>query len=46
MHLLNGPYSQVAVPTALDMLLTGKNIRPDKAKKMGLVDQTIEPLGN
>jgi enoyl-CoA hydratase/long-chain 3-hydroxyacyl-CoA dehydrogenase len=35
----------VALPTALDMLLTGKNIRPDKAKKMGLVDQTIEPLG-
>lgn len=35
----------VSVPNALDMMLTGKNIRPDKAKKMGLVDQTIEPLG-
>ncbi|ELU04463.1 hypothetical protein CAPTEDRAFT_162556 [Capitella teleta] len=35
----------VAVPTALDMLLTGKNIRPDKAKKMGLVDMTVDPLG-
>jgi len=35
----------VSLPNALDMMLTGKNIRPDKAKKMGLVNQTIEPLG-
>ncbi|KAK7504057.1 hypothetical protein BaRGS_00004789 [Batillaria attramentaria] len=33
------------VPTALDMMLTGKTIKPDKAKKMGLVDQTVQPLG-
>lgn len=33
------------VPTALDMMLTGRNIRADRAKKMGLVDQTVEPLG-
>ena len=35
----------IAVPTALDMMLTGKNIKPVKAKKMGLVDATVEPLG-
>ena len=28
----------VGYATALDMILTGKNVRPDKAKKMGLVD--------
>ena len=33
------------VPAALDMCLTGKNIRADKAKKMGLVDSTVDPLG-
>jgi enoyl-CoA hydratase/long-chain 3-hydroxyacyl-CoA dehydrogenase len=27
------------------MMLTGKNIRADKAKKMGLIHQIIEPLG-
>lgn len=27
------------------MMLTGKTIKPSKAKKMGLVDMTIEPLG-
>ena len=27
------------------MCLTGKNIRADKAKKMGLVDSTVDPLG-
>ena len=37
-HLIN-------VPDALQMMLMGKNIRPVKAKKMGLVDQVIEPLG-
>lgn len=35
----------VSLTNACDMMLTGRMIRPDKAKKMGLVDQTIEPLG-
>ncbi|XP_071117488.1 trifunctional enzyme subunit alpha, mitochondrial-like [Haliotis cracherodii] len=35
----------ISVPNALDMMLTGKTIRPDKAKKMGLVDSVIDPLG-
>ncbi|XP_050999023.1 trifunctional enzyme subunit alpha, mitochondrial [Acomys russatus] len=35
----------LGVPAAFDMMLTGKNIRADKAKKMGLVDQLVEPLG-
>jgi enoyl-CoA hydratase/long-chain 3-hydroxyacyl-CoA dehydrogenase len=33
----------VGYPTALDMILTGKNIKPDKAKKMGLVDLVVDP---
>ncbi|XP_017461500.1 PREDICTED: trifunctional enzyme subunit alpha, mitochondrial-like, partial [Rhagoletis zephyria] len=37
-HLIN-------VPDALQMMLMGKNIRPAKAKKMGLVDAIVEPLG-
>ncbi|KAK7940427.1 hypothetical protein WMY93_003753 [Mugilogobius chulae] len=35
----------VGLPSAFDMMLTGRNIRADKAKKMGLVDQLIDPLG-
>lgn len=35
----------VGLPDALDMMLTGKNIRADKAKKMGLVDHLVDPLG-
>ncbi|XP_064483584.1 trifunctional enzyme subunit alpha, mitochondrial-like isoform X2 [Ornithodoros turicata] len=35
----------VQLPTALDMMLTGRSIRADRAKKMGLVDQVVEPLG-
>lgn len=35
----------VALPTALDMMLTGKNIKPKKAKSIGLVDRIVEPLG-
>ncbi|KAI2522663.1 hydroxyacyl-CoA dehydrogenase trifunctional multienzyme complex subunit alpha [Homo sapiens] len=35
----------VGVPAALDMMLTGRSIRADRAKKMGLVDQLVEPLG-
>lgn len=27
------------------MLLSGKNITADEAKKMGLVDQLVDPLG-
>jgi enoyl-CoA hydratase/long-chain 3-hydroxyacyl-CoA dehydrogenase len=33
----------VGVTTALDMILTGKNVKPDKAKKMGLVDLVVDP---
>ncbi|KAL3912671.1 MAG: hypothetical protein SGPRY_008258 [Prymnesium sp.] len=33
----------VGAATALDMLLTGKTIKPDKAKKMGLVDFVVDP---
>lgn len=29
----------VSVPNALDMMLTGKKVKADKAKKMGLVNQ-------
>ncbi|NWI54129.1 ECHA enzyme, partial [Calyptomena viridis] len=36
---------QVGLPAAFDMMLTGRNIRADRAKKMGLVDQLVEPLG-
>ena len=36
---------QVSVANAFDMMLTGKNIKPDKAKKMGLVDAVVDPVG-
>uniref|UniRef100_A0A6Q2Z3C0 enoyl-CoA hydratase n=1 Tax=Esox lucius TaxID=8010 RepID=A0A6Q2Z3C0_ESOLU len=36
---------EVGIPGAFDMMLTGKNIRADKAKKMGLVHQLVDPLG-
>ncbi|XP_060790125.1 hydroxyacyl-CoA dehydrogenase trifunctional multienzyme complex subunit alpha b [Neoarius graeffei] len=35
----------VGLPSAFDMMLTGRNIRADKAKKMGLVHQLVDPLG-
>ncbi|CAB3383376.1 Hypothetical predicted protein [Cloeon dipterum] len=35
----------ISLPKAMDMALTGRNIRADAAKKLGLVDRTIEPLG-
>ncbi|KAK2511989.1 Hadha [Columba guinea] len=35
----------VGIPSAFDMMLTGRNIRADRAKKMGLVDQLVDPLG-
>ena len=34
----------VGAQAALDMILTGKNIRPKKAKKMGLVDEVVSPM--
>uniref|UniRef100_A0A4W6C012 Trifunctional enzyme subunit alpha, mitochondrial n=1 Tax=Lates calcarifer TaxID=8187 RepID=A0A4W6C012_LATCA len=34
----------VGLPNAFDMMLTGRNIRADKAKKMGLVHQLVDPL--
>jgi enoyl-CoA hydratase/long-chain 3-hydroxyacyl-CoA dehydrogenase len=33
----------VGAANALDMMLTGKNIKPVKAKKMGLVDAVVDP---
>nr|CAI5826675.1 unnamed protein product [Callosobruchus analis] len=35
----------VSIPTALDHMLTGKNMRADKAKKLGVVDLLVDPLG-
>nr|ATA58412.1 mitochondrial ECHA [Eulimnogammarus verrucosus] len=35
----------VGLPTALDMALTGKTLKADKAKKLGLVDQLVDPIG-
>ncbi len=35
----------VGVTGALDMALTGKNIKAKKAKSMGLVDVLVEPIG-
>uniref|UniRef100_A0A3Q1GBM2 Trifunctional enzyme subunit alpha, mitochondrial n=1 Tax=Acanthochromis polyacanthus TaxID=80966 RepID=A0A3Q1GBM2_9TELE len=35
----------VGLPSAFDMMLTGRNIRADQAKKMGLVDHLVDPLG-
>lgn len=33
----------VGMQAALDMMLTGKNIKPDKAKRMGLVNVVVDP---
>lgn len=33
------------IPTTLDLALTGKTIKADRAKKLGLVDLLVEPLG-
>jgi enoyl-CoA hydratase/long-chain 3-hydroxyacyl-CoA dehydrogenase len=35
----------IAVPSALDMALTGRTLPADRAKKLGLVDVLIQPLG-
>lgn len=32
----------IGYPNALDMILTGKNIKPEKAKKMGLIDLIVD----
>ena len=32
----------IGLPAALDIILTGKNVRPDKAKKLGLVDLVVD----
>lgn len=34
-----------SIPTALDLALTGKTIKADRAKKLGLVDLLVAPLG-
>jgi 3-hydroxyacyl-CoA dehydrogenase / enoyl-CoA hydratase / 3-hydroxybutyryl-CoA epimerase len=33
----------VGVTTAMDLMLTGRNYRPDKALKVGLVDEVVPP---
>src|SRR5512135_3842395 len=33
----------VGMATAMDLMLTGKNLRPDKARKAGLVDEVVPP---
>lgn len=35
----------IGVPGALDLALTGKTVKADKAKKLGLVDGIVNPLG-
>ncbi|XP_058061601.1 trifunctional enzyme subunit alpha, mitochondrial [Anopheles bellator] len=34
-----------SIPTALDLALTGKSVKADKAKKLGIVDLLVNPLG-
>lgn len=34
-----------SIPTALDMELTGKSVKADRAKKLGIVDLLVNPLG-
>ena len=34
-----------SIPTALDLELTGKQVKADKAKKLGIVDMLVAPLG-
>lgn len=33
----------VGLQAALDMILTGKNVRPSKARRIGLVDEVVSP---
>ncbi|XP_055386187.1 trifunctional enzyme subunit alpha, mitochondrial [Condylostylus longicornis] len=34
-----------SIPTSLDLALTGKQVKADRAKKLGLVDLLVSPLG-
>lgn len=34
-----------SIPTTLDLQLTGKTVKADKAKKLGIVDLLVAPLG-
>lgn len=34
-----------SIPTALDLTLTGKSLKADRAKKLGVVDLLVSPLG-
>lgn len=34
-----------SIPTTLDLALTGKTVKADKAKKLGIVDLLVAPLG-
>ena len=36
----------LGIPNTLDMALTGKTLNAKKAKKVGLVDTVVDPLGN
>ncbi|CAF5190525.1 unnamed protein product, partial [Rotaria magnacalcarata] len=36
---------KLSLPDALDLVLTGKEIKVKKAKSMGLVDDIVEPIG-
>ena len=38
--------AQIPLDQAFDMILTGKNVRPSKARKLGLVDVVVNALGN
>lgn len=33
------------IPNALDLALTGKTVKADRAKKLGIVDLLVDPLG-
>ena len=35
-------YRLIGYQAALDCILTGKNLKPDKAKKLGLVDMVVD----
>ncbi|CAF4378866.1 unnamed protein product, partial [Adineta steineri] len=36
---------RLSLPDALDLVLTGKEVKAKKAKSMGLVDAIVEPIG-
>eukprot|EP00118_Oscarella_pearsei_P025298 m.307946 g.307946 ORF g.307946 m.307946 type:complete len:766 (+) comp43074_c0_seq1:86-2383(+) len=35
----------IGLPDSLDLMLTGRNVRPQKAKRLGLVDRVVHALG-